>query len=27
MTETVRVKSLQDHGRDLDFYARTGDRT
>jgi carbamoyl-phosphate synthase large subunit len=23
LTETVRVKSLQDHARDLDFYART----
>jgi len=27
MTETVRVKSLQDHASDLDFYARTEDRT
>jgi carbamoyl-phosphate synthase large subunit len=26
LTETVRVKSLQDHVRDLDFYARTDDQ-
>jgi carbamoyl-phosphate synthase large subunit len=26
LTETVRVKSLQDHARDLNFYARTEDQ-
>jgi len=26
LTETVRVKSLQDHARDLDLYARTADQ-
>ena len=26
MTETVRVKSLQDHARDLDLYARMEDQ-
>ena len=26
LTDTVRVKSLQDHARDLNFYARKDDR-
>jgi carbamoyl-phosphate synthase large subunit len=26
LTETVRVKSLQDHARELNFYARTEDQ-
>jgi len=26
MTDVVRVKSLQEHARDLDFYARTADQ-